>query len=70
MKYEYVITLGIFFHLKKRRRKTVDGRVQERKQKALKKHPLAVKLDINCKGRGRNTTQLLVSDMKCVFAAH
>lgn len=33
----------------KRRRKTVDSRVQERKQQALKKHPLAVKLDINCK---------------------
>jgi hypothetical protein len=28
----------------------VDSRVQERKQRALKKHPLAVKLDINCKG--------------------
>ncbi|XP_055996153.1 THO complex subunit 5 homolog isoform X2 [Ostrea edulis] len=33
----------------KRRRKTVDSRVQERKQRALKKHPLTVKLDINCK---------------------
>lgn len=27
----------------------MDSRVQERKQQALKKHPLAVKLDINCK---------------------
>ncbi|XP_061178240.1 THO complex subunit 5 homolog isoform X1 [Saccostrea echinata] len=33
----------------KRRRKTQDGRVEERKQQALRKHPLAVKLDINCK---------------------
>lgn len=40
----------------KRRRKTVDSRVQERKQQALKKHPLAVKLDINCKGLTQNTS--------------
>ena len=59
LKYENVITLGIFFYLKKRRRKTVDGRVQERKQRALKKHPLAVKLDINCKGRGGNIQNCL-----------
>lgn len=33
----------------------MDSRVQERKQQALKKHPLAVKLDINCKGLTQNT---------------
>lgn len=34
----------------------MDSRVQERKQQALKKHPLAVKLDINCKGLTQNTS--------------
>lgn len=46
----------VFLMKQKRRRKTVDSRVQERKQQALKKHPLAVKLDINCKGLTQNTS--------------
>lgn len=51
----------------KRRRKTVDNRVQERKQQALKKHPLAVKLDINCKGLTHNTNSSLSNSFSNCF---
>lgn len=62
-----MVNNSVFLMKQKRRRKTVDNRVQERKQQALKKHPLAVKLDINCKGLTHNTNSSLSNSFSNCF---